>query len=86
MTTRPPALALPELRARYDALGTVEELPGERTFRGRCNTFARFLENGATCAAMLRAFADADDAQDALHPKLAALLREAWPERDPARG
>lgn len=67
------------LRARYDALGTVEELPGERTFRGRCNTWPRFLEYGGACADLLRSFDDSGDTQDTLHPELAALLREAWP-------
>lgn len=76
-----PALPLDELRARYDALGLLEELPGERTYLGRCNTFARFLENGPRCASFMRYFDryGQGERERGFHPALAALLVDAWP-------
>jgi hypothetical protein len=79
MKIREPAMPLQLLRARYLALRRIEELPGERTFLGRCNTFARFLEFGAECAASLRYGDATEQPMDWQHPELAALLREAWP-------
>lgn len=76
--SRPPALSLPELRARYEALGKIEELPGERTFLGRCNTFARFMEFGAACADSLRDCDAIGQPMDSMHIGLAQLLRTAW--------
>jgi hypothetical protein len=76
-----PSLPLDELRARYEALGPIEELSGERTYLGRCNTFARFLENGQRCAAYMRYFDryGEGERERGFHPALAALLVEAWP-------
>lgn len=80
-----PAMPLDELRARYDALGPIEELIGERTYLGRCNTFARFMENGPKCAAFMRFFdrQGEGERERGFHPALAALLVEAWPNDPP---
>lgn len=77
-----PALPLDELHARYAALGPIVELSGERTYLGRCNTFARFLENGPRCASFMRYFdrTGEGERERGFHPALAALLVEAWPD------
>ena len=51
---RAPAVPLEVLRRRYEGLGPIEELPGERTIRTRCYTFESMLEVGPICAEMLR--------------------------------
>lgn len=76
---RSPVIDLTTLRSKYDALPAIEELPGERTYLGRCDTFARFLQFGPDCAAFLRYFEAEGSPIDDYHPELAALLREAWP-------
>lgn len=76
---RPPAIALSELRARYEALGPIEEMPGERTYLGRCHTFEQFLSYGPILADTWREHG-ADIGDDPLLIKLAALACEAWPE------
>lgn len=68
-----------DLEVKYAALGPIEELPGERTFRGRCCTFEQFLANGPLCAAFLRCMPSDGD----LHPALAALLLATWPDDPP---
>jgi hypothetical protein len=80
-------MPLDKLRERHRALGTLEELPGERTILSRCATFGSLLANGATCAELIReAQADLEergrDPAEALadHPELSALVLEAWPE------
>lgn len=74
-----PTLPPDELRARYDALGPIEELVGERTYLGRCNTFARFMEYGPQCAKFMRYSDRRGYREREFHPALAALLVEAWP-------
>ena len=81
----PPALPLNETQRRYEALAPIEDLPGERTFLTRCATFDQFLQNGAMCAAGIRWF-DRDgqgEEHRAMHPQLAELLVECWPN-DPS--
>lgn len=78
-----PSLPPDVLRARYDALGPIAELPGERTYLGRCNTFARFMENGPQCAAFMRYSIRSGYRESEFHPELAALLLEAWPDNPP---
>jgi hypothetical protein len=96
-----PAAALPDnvLRARYDALGPIEELPGERTIRSRCATFDSMVDYGPLIAeqiATLRARAASKDpdawpenaastlaAMEADHPGLFALVDAAWPNVPP---
>ncbi len=74
-----PGAMPPELlQARYVALGSIEELPGERTMLGRCRTFEAFIANGPACAAFLRR-----DAGDEGRPDLAALLLTAFPVDPP---
>lgn len=72
-SAQPRAMPLELLRARYLALGSIEELPGERTMLGRCRTFEAFLRNGPACAAFLRR-----GAPDEGRPDLAALLLAAF--------
>jgi hypothetical protein len=83
---REPAMPLDELRRRYDALGPIEELPGERTIRTRCYTFERMLEVGPMCAEMLREAIDdlaerGHGPERAMrdHPELCRLVLDAWP-------
>jgi hypothetical protein len=84
---RPLAIPLGELRRRYDALGPIEELPGERTIRTRCFTFESMLERGPICAELLREQIGRlkemeRDPEDAMrdHPELCSLVLEAWPQ------
>lgn len=85
--SRPLSMPLDELRRRYEALGPIEEWPGERTIRGRCSTFEGLLDKGPLCAEMLhRAWASYQrsglDPERLLadHPELSRLVMEAWPE------
>ncbi len=73
-----PAIAINELKTRYDALGPIEELPGERTFLGRCSTFESFLEYGPDLADFLRNGASLPSVQRHA-PGLAELALEVWP-------
>jgi hypothetical protein len=74
-----PSLPLETLRARHAALGPIEELAGERTFRGRCNTWDRFLEYGPMCAADLRqSIAGGDAFWHCNAPDLAKLILDGW--------
>lgn len=75
---RPPAIALAELRRRYEALGPIEELPGERTYLGRCYTFEQFLAYGPALAADWRDLGPMMG-REPLVAQLAALACEAWP-------
>jgi len=74
----PGAMPTEVLRARYLALGPIEELPGERTMLGRCYTFEAFVKNGPACAAFLRRASG-----DVGRPDLAALLLAAFPVDPP---
>jgi hypothetical protein len=82
-----PALPLAELRARYDALGELEEWPGERTFISRCQSFDEFLKFGPLVAQDFATFRQRspDEAADmvAMHPGLSALVDAAWPDAKP---
>lgn len=78
------SLSAAELRARYDALGKIEELPGERTFLIRCRSFDEFAANGATVSSdfsrVLAKFGPDELAEYRdIHPGLFDLIREAWP-------
>ena len=79
MTPRQPAIPLDELRKRYEALGPIEELSGERSYLGRCCDFEGFLQNGPSMAKDLRDGADLPSVTRTL-PELADLALEAWPE------
>jgi hypothetical protein len=88
-------IPLPELLGKYEALGPLEELDGERTFVGRCATFESFLDYGAKISMMiaadrhLAASSNPDDwpaasaaaleQMERQHPGLFALIQEAWP-------
>ena len=72
-----PAIAIDELKTRYEALGPIEELPGESTFLGRCSTFESFLEYGPDLADFLRNGADLPSVKRHA-PGLADLALEAW--------
>ena len=79
MTPRQPAIPPDDLRKRYEALGPIEELSGERSFLGRCSDFEGFLENGPLLASALRRGADLPSVTKSL-PALGELALEAWPE------
>lgn len=79
MTTREPAISMEELRRRYEALGVIEEMMGERSYLGRCSTFERFLVYGPFLADDLRAEYELPAVRDHL-PGLGVLALEAWPE------
>jgi hypothetical protein len=74
----PPVMPLEELERRYRSLGKIEELDGERTFLGRCNTFAGFLEYGPVLADYLRSREPTPDIRQRLHA-LGVIALEAWP-------
>lgn len=79
-TPRPPTLPLAELRRRYAALGTIEEVIGERTYLGRCGTFEGFLLYGSAFANDLRRPGYCDFALEKPPvPGLAELVLDAWP-------
>lgn len=79
----PPAIPLDELRRRYDALGPLEEWPGERTVISHCATFDFLLERGAITAYLLARECQVAGEERAFwpHPALCRLLLEAWPPR-----
>jgi hypothetical protein len=79
MTPSQPAIPLDELRKRYEALGPIEELSGDRSYLGRCSDFEGFLQNGPFMAKDLRDGADLPSVTRTL-PELADLAIEAWPE------
>jgi len=72
-----PTIAIDELRRRYEALGRLEELPGERTYIGRCSTWEGFLEYGPILADAIRERKEKTVSEFA--PALADLAVEAWP-------
>lgn len=79
-----PAIPLPQLRARYEALLPIEELPGERTFRIRLGGgWEAFLYYGRDASAWFRhASGSGDEPRDSMYddcPELVALVLEAWP-------
>jgi acetoin utilization deacetylase AcuC-like enzyme len=78
----PPCLPLEELRRRYDALGPLEEWPGERTIISHCISFEHLLANGyVTAYLMRRQLHSATEAEVFwAHPALSKLVMEAWPE------
>ncbi len=82
-----PTTPLGELRLRYAALGQLRELPGERTFLGRCSDFDSFLAYGPS----LVAFAQKGAVTLSMHDRsgepyrtqwrgLFALCMAAWPQ------
>ena len=76
---REPAMPMDDLRRRYEALGVIEEMMGERSYLGRCSTFEGFLDYGPLLANDLRAGYDLPAVRDHL-PGLGELALEAWPE------
>lgn len=79
---RSPVIPMDELRRRYEALGKIEEMIGERSFLGRCSTFELFLDYGDALADTLRD-GGAEEVRT-IAPALGDLALEAWPIR-PAR-
>lgn len=80
-----PVIPLPQLRARYEALLPIEELPGERTFRVRLGGgWEEFLFYGRDAADWFRNACDgAGEERDSMfddYPDLVALVMEAWPD------
>ncbi len=74
-----PKIPLDELRRRYEALGPIEEMPGERTALGRCSTFSGFLAHGPIIAPEVDWYRNLPEGQ--AHPELFDLIAEAWPLR-----
>jgi hypothetical protein len=74
------ATPLDELKRRYEALGEIRELPGERTYLGRCSSFDRFLINGPAYARDLRTSHYDFSIEKEQAPGLAELCLEAWPD------
>lgn len=74
----PPILTLEELERRYRSLGKIEELEGERTFLGRCNSFAGFLDYGPALADYLRSDLPGPKIRRQLQG-LGEIALEAWP-------
>lgn len=82
-----PALPLAELRARYNALGKLEDWPGERTFISRCLSFDDFLKLGPMVAQDFAGWRETyppnlERAEEG-HPGLFALIIAAWPDAKP---
>lgn len=78
----PPCLPLEELRRRYEALGPLQEWPGERTIISHCGSFEHLLEGGHTTAVLLRRQLRSDSEEHVFwpHPALSRLVLEAWPD------
>ena len=78
-----PVLPVSELRARYEALPPIEELPGERTFRIRLGGgWESFLYYGRSASAQFRReFAEKGGGEAMFGDcrELVALVMEAWP-------
>ncbi|TRZ89141.1 MAG: hypothetical protein D4R84_18285 [Rhodocyclaceae bacterium] len=78
-----PALSLAELRARYGALGKLEDLDGERSFIIRCITFDSLLKFGQTVAqdfaTTRRGYPWQVDRLVEMHPALFVLVEATWP-------
>lgn len=76
-----PAIPVDELRRRFDALGRLEEWPGERTIISHCGTFEFLLDRGAITASLLRREIRLVGEERACwpHPALCRLVLEAWP-------
>lgn len=70
-----------EVKARYDALGAIEELAGERTWVGRLWTWESFLGYGPAVADDLRRARAGGESWRGLHPALHDLVLEAFPPR-----
>ena len=79
----PPAIPIEQLRQRYDALGPLEEWPGERTVISHCATFEFLLERGHIAAFLLAREVTLVGEERAFwpHPGLCRLLLEAWPRK-----
>jgi len=80
-----PSLPGSTLRRRYKALGPIEELPGERTYRSRLATWEDFLLYGRNASSSFHAQAARwkwDDGINEEYPELVALVMEAWPDPD----
>ena len=75
-------MPIDELARRYEALGPLEDWPGERTFVSRCLSFQSFLDYGAAVARDLRRESRAWGTGQALapNPALGALILSAWPD------
>jgi hypothetical protein len=84
-----PEIPVGELRLRFAALGQLRELPGERTFLGRCHDFDAFLVYGPS----LVTFANKGAVTLSMHDRagepyrtqwrgLFALCMAAWPQGD----
>ncbi len=76
---KPPVMELNELRQRYEELGEILEIPGERTALGRCFDFESFLRNGYAVSLDLREGRVQPEEKRA-YPGLFRLIDEAWPE------
>ncbi len=81
-----PVLPVAQLRARYEALPPIEELPGERTFRIRLGAgWESFLYYGRSASAWFQyefAQKGGGDAMFGDCRELVALVMEAWPAAD----
>ncbi len=80
-----PAIPGSTLRLRYDALGPIEEIAGERTHRSRLATWEDFLTYGRNASSSFHAQAarwEWDDGINEEYPELVALVMEAWPNPD----
>lgn len=79
-----PAIALPELRRRYEALGPLPQFPGGRSWVDRIDTFENFVTYGPDVtrlfAALRQRFSDTSDAELGRDcPPLFRLLMQAFP-------
>ena len=79
-------IPLPELRKKYMAIGTIEELPGERTWMGRYATWKDFLSYGGPIANGFWQAIDRNGLEDTKRnfhkqtcPALWDLILQAWP-------
>ena len=81
-----PAIPIEELRRRYDALGPLDEWPGERTVISHCATFEFLLDRGHIAAFLLARERTLVGEERAFwpHPGLCRLLLDAWPPRTEA--
>jgi hypothetical protein len=80
-----PVIPGSSLRRRYEALGPIEELPGEHTFRSKLATWEGFTLHGRNASSSFHAQAARsqwDDGINEEYPELVALVMEAWPRPD----
>ena len=68
-----------ELQERYEALGHIEEMPGERTFLTRCGCWEDFLYYGPFLVDELME-GRSHSYLDEHAPGLKELCLEAWPQ------